>query len=389
MNGLNHNSYVITSDDQQTAGVSVTSSLWPSGEGRKASAVRTLEDAYTQLVAPSKIVTSQKQISTHRTAISQFREFLESKNDRCSEPIAILNGSRTVLREFAVWLIQDRQLSSTTAGHRMTHLKMVCRAMCESGWIQRMPMAPHSDELNAIPRAVHRPQRRVARSVSFDDVTRLMNAASVATYPQLGSVRPAEFWRKMIAWHALYGPRTQDIYAYLERKKTGLIWSDVFMSPECPDAEVLQELPDLRSEHGWIYYPVGKDRKSSCPFVLFPMPRWMAEFVSSMRGIPDPCGQNRVFPVCRNGKKFSATWSAIRSAAGVSESVFLSQGTGGATAFRKTAAKWWKRVTGSDELAQYVLHHAEVTTSSRHYLDTMETCLPLILKHLGEFPLAI
>lgn len=384
------NSFVVTQDGRLASDdLSVTCSQWSAGGGRPLRPQRTLEEAYETLVLPTKPVTSRKQISTHRTSIKQFREFLATKNDRCSEPIAILNASTGILREFGLWLIRTRKLSATTTGHRLTHLTMICRAMRRADWITRVPAAPQSDELNAIPRAVSRPVRRVARSVSFEDVARLMDAASVATYPRLGSVSPGEFWRKMIAWHALYGPRTQDIYAYLEKSKTGLIWSDVFTDPECPDAEVLQELPGLRSEHGWIYYPVGKDRKSNCPFVLFPMPRWMAEFVACMRGVQDPCGQNRVFPVRRNGKRFSATWSAIRKAAGVSESIFLSQGTGGATAFRKTAAKWWKRVTGSDELAQYVLHHAEVTTSSRHYLDTMETCLPLILKHLGEFPLAV
>lgn len=197
------------------------------------------------------------------------------------------------------------------------------------------------------------------------------------------------FWRCMIVWHALYGPRTQDIYAYLNSAKTGLIWSDVFFEQDCPDPDIAQALPDLQSEFGWIYYPVGKDKKSDCPFVLFPMTQGMAEFVRAMRGVRDKAGQDRVFPVARNSRKFGQTWAAIRSAAGVSETIFLSQGTGGASAFRKTAAKWWKRVTGSDEVSQYVLHHAEVTTAARHYLDTMETVVPLLLKHLPYFPLAM
>jgi len=193
----------------------------------------------------------------------------------------------------------------------------------------------------------------------------------------------------MIVWHALYGPRTQDIYAYRDSAKTGLIWSDVFFDAECPDPDVAQELPDLQSEFGWIYYPVGKDKRSNCPFVLFPMPQWMSELVRAMRGVRDRSGQDRVFPVSRNSRDFGKAWAAIRSAAGVSETIFLSQGTGGASAFRKTAAKWWKRVTGSDEVAQYVLHHAEVTTAARHYLDTMETVVPLLLRFMGDFPLAI
>lgn len=350
---------------------------------------RNLMDAYRELVLPGKSVTSKKQISTHKTAIAQFTEFASQHDDRCTEPIVILNGSKSVLREFAVWLIRRRHLSCCTAMHRVTHVRMVCRAMAESSWIKQMPTSPRHDELQGIQRSTSRPTRKVSKSVSFDDATRLISACSVATYPQLGDTCPCEFWRCMIVWHALYGPRTQDLYAYLESTKTGLIWSDVFFDSECPDPDIAQALPDLRSPFGWIYYPVSKDKKSDCPFVLFPMTAGMAEFVRSMRGISDPAGQNRVFPVARNSRKFGQTWAAIRAAAGVSDTIFLSQGTGGASAFRKTAAKWWKRVTGSDEVSQYVLHHAEVTTAARHYLDTMETVVPLLLKHLGEFPLVI
>lgn len=350
---------------------------------------RTLMDAYQELVLPGKLVTSQKQISTHKTAIGQFTEFVTRSDDRCIEPVFILYSSSTVLRDFAVWLVKDRRVSSSTAMTRVTHLKMVCRAMVEAGWLQRMPASPREDELQSIERSTSRPTRKVSKSVSFDDAARLMAACSVATYPRLGKTSPCKFWRCMIFWHALWGPRTQDIYAYKEADKTGLIWSDVFFGSECPDPDIAQALPDLRSPFGWIYYPVGKDKKSDCPFVLFPMTEGMAEFVGSMRGIRDPASQNRVFPVSRNSRKFGQQWAAIRAAAGVSDMIYLSQGTGGASAFRKTAAKWWKRVTGSDEVSQYVLHHAEVTTAARHYLDTMESVVPLLLRHMGAFPLVM
>ena len=350
---------------------------------------RTLEDAYRELVLPVKSSTSRKQVTTHRTAIGQFMEFLGQGNHRCTEPIPVLNGSRQVVRQFAEWLVKHRQNSATTASHRVTHLMMICRAMQSAGWIQRLPAAPQREDLYSLERSFQRPVRKVSKSVSFEDAARLIEACNVATYPCLGDFSPAEFWRRMILWHALYGPRTQDVYAYSERSKLGLLWSDVHFSPLCPDPDVLQALPDLQSPHGWIYYPVGKDRKSECPFVLFPMPQWMAEFVGAMQGLTDPAKQDRVFPVSRNAKKFGATWASIRRAAGVADSVYLSQGTGKASSFRKTAARWWKRVTGSSEVAQYVLHHAEVTTAARHYLDTMETVLPLILRHLPSFPLTL
>lgn len=350
---------------------------------------RSLMTAYNELVLPQKTATSRKQISTHKTAIGHFEQFLNQNDDRCLEPIVILDGSKSVLRDFAIWLIKARSLSSCTAMTHVTHLKMVCREMREHNWLKRMPASPRGNELQSIERSSSRPKRQVSKSVSFDDAARLIAACDVATYPRLGDVSPSRFWRCMIVWHALYGPRTQDIYAYRDSAKTGLIWSDVFFGAECPDPDVAQELPDLQSEFGWIYYPVGKDKRSNCPFVLFPMPQWMSELVRAMRGVRDRSGQDRVFPVSRNSRDFGKAWAAIRSAAGVSETIFLSQGTGGASAFRKTAAKWWKRVTGSDEVAQYVLHHAEVTTAARHYLDTMETVVPLLLRFMDDFPLAI
>ena len=349
---------------------------------------RTLMRAYEELVLPRKIGTSKQQQSTHRTALKKFAVFLEAKY-RCIEPILRLDGSQNVLPEFAAWLINEQDSSPVTAGHKITHLKMVADAMKEAGWIRKAPFCPTPEQLNATQRSEARPTRKVARSVSFADAEALLAHCHAATYPALGDVTPCEFWQSMILWHALWGPRTQDIYAYLDSSKTGLQWSDVFFSPECPDAELSQALPDLRSEFGWLYYPVGKDRKSDCPFVLLPMTQWMHALLTRLRGVIDPAGQNRVIPVSRSRDQFRKAWSAIRTAAGVSETIFLSQGTGGATAFRKTAAKWWKRQTGSLEVSQYILHHAEVTTAEVNYLDTMETVIPLLLKHLPEFPIKL
>ena len=351
--------------------------------------MRTFLHAYDSLIAASRATISKKQQATHRTAAKQMDEFC--RKDRCTTPILLVHKlPADLLIQFARHCIESLSQSPATVGHRLTHLCMILKAAHKAGWIDAIPDRPKPSEVVAMQRAdasAARPARRVAKSVAFEDAQRLLDACDVARYPEFPGVTPAEWWRVMICWHALWGPRTQDIYAYIDRHKTGLTWEDVFTHPECPDAELTQALPDLQSPNGWLYYPVGKDRRSECPYVLLPMTSWQLQFVERFRGIPDPMGQNRVFPVARHTDGFGREWSAIRDAAGVSETVYLSQGTGGVTAFRKTASKWWRRVTDSKQLAQYILHHSEVTTADVHYLDTMETVLPLLLRHLDEFPL--
>lgn len=346
-----------------------------------------LLDAYQQLVEPGKLATTgARQRSRHRKSAREFAVFLESYPRSVTPRVRVLDGAPLVLSEWAEWLLQ-RGSSATTVGHRLTDVIMICRAMVDAGMLDKMPQRPSPQQITAMVRQSGRPQRSVGKAVSLQEIRRLLDACDVAEYPHFPGISAPEWWRVMICWHALWGPRTQDIVAYIDRSKSGLRWDDVCPRPECPDADLASALPDLVSPHGWLYYPVGKDRKSVCPFVLLPMPRWMAAFIERFRGLPDPREKNRVFPVAAARQPWADAWSGIRLASGVGDHVYLSQGTGGAAAFRKTAARWWKRVTGSTEVAQYVLHHAEVTVAAQHYLDTMEVVVPQLLQHLDDFPL--
>jgi integrase len=349
---------------------------------------KTLLDVYAEFVEPQKQHVSKKQRSRHRKAATQFAEFLEIKYRSTTPILTLVDQSPNILHDFAAWMICTLNLSTVTVSHRLTDLLMIMAAAADAGLIAKTPARPAPPQLTALKRQHGRPQRKVARSLSIADTQRLVDACDVATYPTFESVTAPEFWRVMICLHALYGPRTQDIYAYLDKDKTGLTWPDVFLSPDCPDPELRQAMPHLTSPHGWLYYPVGKDKRSACPFVLLPMPDWLSSFVQRMKAETDPARQSRVFPVSRSKDSFAAAWSEIRSTAGLPGNIYLSQGTGGAIALRKTAAKWWRRVTASKEVAQYLLHHTEVTTAEVHYLDTMEAVIPQLLQHLHQFPVS-
>lgn len=346
----------------------------------------TLLEAYEHLLEPQKMATTgAKQRSRHKKSAREFESYV-NLNHRSSTPmVRLLSSEPQVLTEFAEWLV-NRGASPVTVGHRLTDVMMICHALRDAGLLDKMPSRPAPKELKAMKRQGSRPQRKVSKAVCSEDIGKLLKACDAAKYPEFPGVTPGEWWRAMICWHALYGPRTQDIYAYAEKRKTGLTWDDVFFAPQCPDVDLQQALPDLSSPHGWLYYPISKDVKSDCPFVLFPMPLWLSRFIHRFRGLTDPAGQKRVFPVSRSHKKFGEAWSEIRRAGGVGDHVYLSQGTGGAAALRKNASRWWKRITRSDEVAQYMLHHAEVTVAAQHYLDTMEIVVPQLLTHLAEFP---
>lgn len=346
----------------------------------------TLCDIWDEFVEP-RATAKQTSRSNHRAGPKHFDAWLASIRPNGQPSVSLtdgqswkhpLDGDSDLLRKFAEHEIASKNRSETTVHRKLVHILRTCRAAIKAGKMTTLPERPTPKAMKRMRSADSTTRRRPApKSVSLPDVARLIEATSVATWPTLGDVPPSAFWEGVIRWHAFWGPRTQDIFAYQDRNKTGLLWSDVFLTPECPD-ETVRQNTGVTSPHGWIYYTVQKDVQSDSPFILLPLPKWQAEFIRRFEGL-DP---DRVFPLARNRDKWRNNWNAIRSAAGVADTVYLSQGTGGKSAMRKTASQWWKKTTRDKEVAQYLLHHAEVTTADKHYLDTMSDVVPQLLEHV-------
>jgi len=346
----------------------------------------TLCEIWDDLVAP-RATAKKTSKSNHRAGPKHFDAWLAANPPETQPSVNKtdgqiwkhpLDGDSALLKAFAEHQITKENRSETTVNRKLVHILRTCRSAIKSGKMADEPERPTIKEMKRMRSATSTTRRRPApKSVSLQDVSNLIQAAEVADWPNLGDVSAAEFWRGLIRWHAFWGPRTQDIVAYQDRKKTGLLWSDVFLSPECPD-ETVRQNTGIVSPHGWIYYTVQKDVQSDSPFILLPLPKWQRQFILSFQGLDS----DRVFPIVRNRDKWRNNWNTIRAAAGVADTVYLSQGTGGASAMRKTAAQMWKKKTKDKEVAQYLLHHAEVTTADKHYLDTMSDVVPQLVAHV-------
>lgn len=359
----------------------------------------TMLSAYETLVMPSrKRRAGHETIRDHRGSCRAFdqwfaEQFLKKAGARSSTPRPLLfpeitKNADSIFHEFAAWRVVRERNSLTLVNRRITHLNMVCRAAVEHGYLPAMPIRPDKEDLRRIRAEAFRTKkllrttrRRAAGAVSQTDCEKLESAADAAEWPRFDSITPGDFWRSVIRWHRLWGPRTQDVIGYRDRSK-GLRWSDVVTDQECPDEEVSEHLPELRSRHGWLYYQVNKAAAKENSFILLPLPRWQREFIERFRGLDSSV----VFPLRGSHKLWSAAWRSIRKSAGVAPNIYLSQGTGGTRAVRKTAPRWWVDQTGSDKVASYLLYHAEVTTGRRHYLDTMVEVVPLLLRHMNDLP---
>jgi hypothetical protein len=352
----------------------------------------TMMAAYMKFIFPVRSQTiSKKSANDHRGSMTAFdqwfsEQFLKDRGARCVTPRpscfpAIQENADSILFEFSKWRLQREGNSVTTVNRRLGHLKMVCKEAVAHGLLTKVPAKPTIADLKRMRPKKESAKRTKSKAVAIADVGKLLNHTSAASYPQLGDVSPADFWDGCIRYHALWGPRTQDVFAYRDPAKDGLLWSDVYTSPECPDSELAEEIPGLQSPHGWLYYRIEKDKHSDEQFILLPLPLWLKQFIERFRGLDS----QRVFPLSRNHKAWGASWRAIREAAGVGDHVFLSQGTGNTAAMRKTASRWWRKLSKQDVFADYLLHHGAVTTSRKHYLSAMEDVVPTLIERMDEF----
>lgn len=184
----------------------------------------------------------------------------------------------------------------------------------------------------------------------------------------------------------------------LQPDKTGLCKSDVIWDTRCPIADVNNALGyDLHSPYGWLHYAIGKDTHSDCQRILIPMPKWLRDWIRFFFELSKH--PKRIFPSMKqqslDSKAFGKTWKRIVKAAEVDPRIMLSEGTGEVIAIRKYAANWWTlaalrspaHAALADKLSHYVLHHAEVTTATRHYLSTQAAVLPVMLELLPSWPI--
>ena len=346
-------------------------------------------------------------IAEHESSMRAFDAFCSvrnrtlsdaGKNLRFSTPKAFLSDP-DILCTFSAHLLTECSLSATTVSKRLTHVCMIAKSIGITlekptpNEVKRLQRELPSDLKSQISNLKSEADRRIP---SFEEIDRLARHVSGLTYPY-GAHAPY-FWRGWIRFLAFIGPRSRDVVSVLPRKP-GLRKQDVIFDTLCPIADVNNALGyPLHSPHGWMWYTIGKDQHSDCRRILFPMPKWMRDWVRFF--IEFSPHAERIFPSQQanskalSQKQMTREWNALTAAANVDPRLVPSEGTGGRIALRKFSANWWALATLrhkgdsalADKISHYVLHHAEVTTATKHYLSVQAAVLPVMLELIDQWP---
>ena len=388
------------------------STVWPAERQPAAETPARRSEQFAEVASPDRgsllavyqsTLKAKKQRSTGRAGIAEhesscrlFDQWLATHpqtHPRCRTPVVSLLREPDILQDWARWMICDRGLSAVTVGKRLTHAAMVAKA---GGIVIDKPTGTELKRLvDSRSESIDTPDDR--RIPTFEEIDAMARHVSVAKYPY-GDHAPY-FARGLIRLAAFIGFRTQDVLS-TSPDRSGLRREDICWDSLCPIADVNTALGyDLHSPFGWLHYSVNKDTHSDCRRILVPMPKWLRDWVRFFSELSQH--PVKVFPSMQrsssalNKKGWSQSWSSIRTAAGVDPRIQLSEGKGQTIAIRKYAANWWKLAAYkskqdlrlAEQLAFYVLHHAEVTTAAKHYLATQALVLPVMIDLMSEFRL--
>ncbi len=367
----------------------------------------------SQMKAKRQRTASPETIGDHETSLKQFDAFClarekvcgsddpdEKRTHRFCTPVRSLSEP-DILCSFSAHLLEKCSLSPITVLRRLTHVVMVAKVLGitidkpSPEQIKRLHRET-SDLKSQISNLKLEPQSDAKRRIpSFAEIDQLARHVTGLVYPY--GIHAPYFWRGWIRYLSLYGPRGRDVVSTVTRKP-GLRKEDVHFASLCPISDVNHALGyELHNPHGWLTYTIGKDHHSDCRKVCFPMTDWLRNW---LRFFVEFSPVERVFPSTQSHAyalsqdTMSAQWNALTAAAKVDPRLVPSEGNGNRIAIRKYAANWWTLATLrqkndsalADKIGHYVLHHAEVTTSNKHYLSVQAAVLPVMLELLPTWP---
>jgi hypothetical protein len=355
-------------------------------------------------------------IAEHESGMRAFDRFhaawwaewgADEKNHRFKQPVAFLSAP-DVLSMFSKYLICVEGLSASTVCKRLTNVNLVVKKL-KLDTEKPTPLevkrlhSEHQKKLATTQQPAPKRKRRKhsdrtsRRIPAWSEIDAMAKFVDVASYPY-GDHAPY-FWRGWIRFLAYIGPRSRDVVSVVSRKP-GLLREHVILDSLCPVEDINNALGSpLHSPHGWLHYPIGKDQHSENRNILFPMPRWMRDWLRLFLEL-SPC--ERVFPSIMktkigdlSQKQMTREWDKIAAAAGVDPRLVASEGNGNRIALRKFAANWWSLQTSNlpehqalaDKMENYVLHHVPKSTSKKHYIADQAKLLPVMLKLMDRFPL--
>lgn len=165
---------------------------------------------------------------------------LTPDGQRLGQPLTIDAIDSRAVKSFIRWIIEDRELSASTAVKAKNTIARLVRLAGDNG-----------HEVKTI--HARGPRVRSREKYYIDDlqVTQLWTTAGAMQWPRLGPP-PSVFWRAAIVLYLTYGMRVQDLIAYQPDKRP-ITWGAISLDPRSPN-------PEGRSENalGWLTYTAAK-----------------------------------------------------------------------------------------------------------------------------------
>lgn len=358
-----------------------------------------LVELYRQHLEPRELLQNERK--TVRADIARIHRFQFWLEQRSNTPrvglIQQISEQKTILFDYSSHLrTQEKGCSSASAMLSMNAIMKLCRWCVEAGMLTKAPKCPTKGDLNMMALAITDDSDFQGEPVTVAEFQQMIRAdvLSQCQWPRFGNVSPAEFWETVLLSHMVFGFRSQDWFPARTNEKTGLLWSDIIDSTQCP------RLDDLHSPHGWLWYLVHKTKKKSQRAakpvkLLVPLPARLRQLLELFRGL-DP---ERVFPLTSNSRYWSREFTGILERASLDDAsrkatrkpvIKLSLGQKSVASFRKgCAAMWADHVDESS--ASYLLKHsvtdgAVSTITREHYLQAYRP-LRAIVQHLETLPI--
>ena len=320
-------------------------------------------------------------IRGHITSLRRFETWAASHEKYKDVRGVGLMETPGILSDFAEYLRAQKKGSSASMCMKAIASVIKLAGVCVAqDIIRKKPASPSRSEINVLKPRSEKQRRIKAVPVTLDELRAMLAVVEKATWPRLGDVSPATFWRTSLLAHFVYGFRSRDWFGCGDPDKPGLLWSGVINDSTCPMIE------DLDNASGWVWYLVNKTKNKDeaaerASDVLAPLSKTMRALIEQFRGI-DPV---RVFPLRNNSASYSAQFRKIREWAGLSDAsreaaskpiIRLSLGRRNVASCRKSCSALWAKYVNRSA-SSYMLHHsipedrvAKMTTDS--YLQNEE-----------------
>lgn len=239
---------------------------------------------------------SAKTINDIQLHLNRFEEYW--RNKRMSYPLIIARLKRENMEEWQQSLLATG-LSARTANKHLASIRQLLVCAEKHRMVKQRPRLEQLTHCKASPKLY----------LTDDQLDRLWNAASQLTWPRVGDLHPAEFWRSALILYRIYGFRTQELIAY-ELGKTPLQWRNISLDAETPNPS-----GTAINNLGWLWYLPQKQKWAKPDPLYLPLTRHARAAIMKLAdaaGVGSNCSPSEaatpLLPISRAPVTFYANW---------------------------------------------------------------------------------